>query len=233
MTNQATADGRESPRGPIWSALLLLRQDAPAQVTGAPDTWPRWRVLLPHVLAATGHYSEPLHNERAGGIAGDVAWLLCRAGSYLEVGGLPAVAKTMVLRALALDEAVYGPNHPKVAIDLNNLTWVLRDLGDPTAARPLAERALAIDELAYGPNHPEVANRLSVLAWVLRDLGDPTAARPLAERALAIDELAYRTDHPRVVTDLSNLAAILQDLGEHVDAHRLERRAIALADPKA
>lgn len=186
MTNQATADGRESPRGPIWSALLLLRQDAPAQVTGAPDTWPRWRVLLPHVLAATGHYSEPLHNERAGGIAGDVAWLLCRAGSYLEVGGLPAVAKTMVLRALALDEAVYGPNHPKVAIDLNNLTWVLRDLGDPTAARPLAERALAIDELAYRTDHPRVVTDLSNLAAILQDLGEHVDAHRLERRAIAL-----------------------------------------------
>ena len=33
----------------------VLRADAPAQITGAPQDWPRWAVLLPHVLAATGH----------------------------------------------------------------------------------------------------------------------------------------------------------------------------------
>ena len=36
-------------------ALRVLRADAPAQIMGAPQAWPRWAVLLPHVLAATGH----------------------------------------------------------------------------------------------------------------------------------------------------------------------------------
>ena len=40
----------------------------------------------------------------------------------------------------------YGPDHPDVATDLNNLATILQDLGDLAGARPLQERALAIDE---------------------------------------------------------------------------------------
>ena len=50
---------------PLAVALRLLSADAPAQITGAPQAWPRWAVLLPHVLAATGHPG------RAAGPGGD------------------------------------------------------------------------------------------------------------------------------------------------------------------
>ena len=36
-------------------------------------------------------------------------------------------------RALAIGEATYGADHPKVASHLSNLARVLRDLGDPAA----------------------------------------------------------------------------------------------------
>jgi len=70
-----------------------------------------------------------------------------------------------------ITEAAYGPDHPSVAIRLNNLAAILRDLGDAAGARPLAERALVITEAAYGPNHLQVTFDLNNLAAILRDLG--------------------------------------------------------------
>jgi len=50
---------------------------------------------------------------------------------------------------VAIDEAAYGPDHPEVATDLNNLALILRDLSQLEAARPsLREQALAINEAA-------------------------------------------------------------------------------------
>ena len=86
---------------------------------------------------------------------------------------MAAAARPLAERALAITETAYGPDHPDVGTRLNNLAWILRDLGDPAAARPLAERALAITETAYGPEHPDVGIQLDNLAWILRDLGDP------------------------------------------------------------
>jgi len=172
---------------PLAVALRLLRADAPAEIMGAPQDWPPWAVLLPHVLAAAGHAGHP-GRQPGPAVMNDASWLLDRAGTYLQVQAQLTDAKTLLERALAIDEAAYGPDHPDVGIRLNNLALILRDLGDPAGARPLQERALGIDEAAYGPDHPDVGTDLNNLAQILQDLGDPAGARALQERALAITE---------------------------------------------
>ena len=57
-------------------------------------------------------------------------------------------------RALAIDEASYGKDHPNVAIDLNNLAQLLQATNRLGEAEPLMRRALAIDEASYGKDHP-------------------------------------------------------------------------------
>ncbi|HEX6112455.1 MAG TPA: tetratricopeptide repeat protein [Geminicoccaceae bacterium] len=57
-------------------------------------------------------------------------------------------------RALRIDEASFGPDHPHVAIRVNNLGSVLRALGDLAGARAAFERALPIFERVLGPDHP-------------------------------------------------------------------------------
>ena len=51
-----------------------------------------------------------------------------------DLGDLPG-AKTQLERALAIDEAAYGPDHLNVAIRRNNLGSVLQDLGDLPGVR--------------------------------------------------------------------------------------------------
>ncbi|HEY4852814.1 MAG TPA: tetratricopeptide repeat protein, partial [Streptosporangiaceae bacterium] len=109
---------------------------------------------------------------------------------YLQVHARLTDARPLLERALAIDEAVYGPGHPEVAAALNNLATILRDLGEAGAARSLQERALAIDEAVYGAGHPKVALRLNNLATILRDPGQLAAAQLLQERAEAITEAA-------------------------------------------
>ena len=58
-------------------------------------------------------------------------------------------------RALAIDEKSYGPEHPDVARDLNNLAQLLQATNRLGEAEPLMRRALAIDEKSFGPEHPE------------------------------------------------------------------------------
>ncbi len=65
-------------------------------------------------------------------------------------------ALPLYARALAIHEAAYGPDHPAVVTDLNNLAGALQDLGRATDALPLLQRALAIAETVYGPDHPSV-----------------------------------------------------------------------------
>jgi hypothetical protein len=137
---------------------------------GPPPGWPRWAVLLPHVLAATGHADSALA-ALGDDIGPTVSWLLDRAAAYLQVRARPAEARPLAEPALAITEAVYGPDHPDVGALVNNLASILQDLGEAGRARPLAERALAIDEAAYGPDHPAVGTDLGFLAAILENLG--------------------------------------------------------------
>ena len=70
---------------------------------------------------------------------------------------------------MAIDEASFGPDHPLVAIHLNNLAGLLRQTNRLSEAEPLFRRALAIDEMSYGPDHPTVAKDLDGLASLLHD----------------------------------------------------------------
>jgi hypothetical protein len=141
-------------------ALSLLRADAPGDIERDPRSWPRWAALLPHVLAVTAYLDR--EEEPFAGLLQDASWLLDRAGTYLHVHARLNDARPLLERALAIDEAVHGPDHADVAADLNNLALTLRDLDHPGQAQPLYERALAITEAAYGPDHPTVATIMTV-----------------------------------------------------------------------
>ena len=94
----------------------------------------------------------------------------------------------MMRRALALDEAHYGPDHPNVAMVLTNLAVLLEITGRPAEAEQLARRALAIDEVRFGADHPNVATNLTNLARILQAMNRPTEAEPLMQRARAIEQ---------------------------------------------
>ena len=132
-------------------------------------------------------------------------------------------------RALAIDEASLGKDHPNVAIDLNNLAQLLQDTNRLGEAEPLMRRALAIDEASLGKDHPNVAIR-------------PQQPRPVAAshqparrggtadapRAGASTRRAYGKDHPNVARDLNNLAQLLQATNRLGEAEPLMRRALAI-----
>jgi hypothetical protein len=70
-------------------------------------------------------------------------------------------------RALAIDEASFGTDHPDVARDLNNLAQLLKTTNRLADAEPLLRRALAICIKSLGPDHPSsqvvMANYIGLL----------------------------------------------------------------------
>ena len=85
-----------------------------------------------------------------------------------------AEAEPLYRRALAIDETSYGPDHPDVAIDLNNLALLLQATNRLAEAEPLMRRALAIFETSLGPDHPNtvtVRNNLAALEAALKGGG--------------------------------------------------------------
>jgi tetratricopeptide (TPR) repeat protein len=75
---------------------------------------------------------------------------LYQASMYFE-------AAEIAMRALAVAERKFGPDHPVVAKALNNLATLYFVQGRDADASPLFKRALAILKTALGPDHPAVA----------------------------------------------------------------------------
>ena len=111
-------------------------------------------------------------------------------------------AEPLVRRALAINEKSFGPDHPDVARDLNNLALLMTATNRHAEAEPLVRRALAIAEKSFGPDHPNVARDLNNLALLLTETDRHAEAEPLYRRALAIAEKSFGPDHPNVARDL-------------------------------
>jgi hypothetical protein len=92
-----TRDDHAGEGGWTAVAVRLLRAAAPAGPPTDPSTWPAWRRLLPHVLAAT----DPAR--RLEPVAAEVGWLLQHAGEYLELRGRSHAARALLDDARGFD----------------------------------------------------------------------------------------------------------------------------------
>jgi tetratricopeptide (TPR) repeat protein len=184
-------------------------------------SWPVWTPLATHADAVATHAD-------AAQIVEPTAPLMNGLGLYLQARCRFQQAEPLYRRALAIDEASYGPEHPHVARDLNNLAFLLSVVDRLPEAEPLMRRALTIEEASYGPDHPRVAGELSNLAQILKATNRLAEAEPLMRRALAICEASYGPDHPDVARMLNNLARLLEDTARLGEAKPLFRRALAI-----
>ncbi len=189
-------------------------------------TWQDCARLLPHAIAVI------FHSEHLEVALEQAVRLSSQIGTYLGGRAEYHEARIAFERALKIGEKAYGAEHPTVAIVINNLGNVLRDLGDLAGARTSLERALKIDEEAYGAEHPTVAIRVNNLGSALRALGDLVGARAAFERALKIGEKAYGAEHPAVANLINNLGNVLGESGDPAGARTSFERALKI-DEKA
>ena len=117
-----------------------------AAITGDPQdvrSWDRLDPLVPHAEAAVAQAD-------AAGIAAPTGRLMGMLGVLFDVKAIYARAEPLYRRALAIDEASLGKDHPAVARDLNNLAVLLGDTNRLSETEPLYRRALAINEASFG-----------------------------------------------------------------------------------
>lgn len=135
------------------------------------------------VLLSLGMLSVALH---AGAQSAEWEKLTNESISFYQQG-LYDRAIVAAKKALEIAELTLDPNHPTVAISLNNLAGMYFAQGQYAQAVPLSERALAIMEATLGPNHPDVAKSMRNLAELYRKTGREQAAANLEKRAAAIE----------------------------------------------
>ena len=97
-------------------------------------------------------------------ILNDEVLELYRTGQY-------ARAVVVGKKALKVAEEIVGPDHPDVAVSLNNLALLYKTQGHYAQAEPLYKRSLKIYEKALGPDHTTLARRLNNLALLYSNQG--------------------------------------------------------------
>lgn len=211
----------ETEREAVFLAALRMVN---AALPGEPQdvrTWPTYRVLQPHAARVTD-WAARFDNPEP------TSQILSGLGGYLDSRAEHHSAEPLFRLALEIDEASYGPDHPKVAGRLNNLAGVLMATDRLFEAEPLFRRALEIDKVSYGTDHPEVATVMNNLALLLRAANRLMEAEPLFRRALEIREASYGPDNPEVTAELNNLALLLRETNRPLEAEPLYRRALKI-----
>jgi len=127
-----SADDR--PDGAGWAvwAVRLLRAAVPPDPDDAA-TWPAWRRLMPHVLAAT----DP--GRALDDVAVEVGWLLHHAARFLRARGEQESARALLEDAHELYLRRLGPDDPQTVAVARALADNLRALGRHEQARLLSE----------------------------------------------------------------------------------------------
>jgi tetratricopeptide (TPR) repeat protein len=203
---QAVMRGRLSELGEHQNAAALateLLADAYPNPASDVRNWPACARLTPHAMALFEHAPD------SGKGSNKTSLLLNQTAiNYVSRAAYPE-AEPLYRRALAIDEAGLGADHPSVAIDLNNLAQLLQDTNRLAEAEPLMRRALAIDEAGLGADHPSVAIDLNNLAQLLKATNRLAEAEPLMRRALAIFDKSLGADHPNTRTASTNLESLL------------------------
>ncbi len=199
-----------------------------------------WKLYMDAGINAygAGDYSEAVRQlETALGIAegfGDRDTRLAEILTYLALSYEDqrryGDAKSLIKRALAIYAKASSPEHPDLAVGLNNLAWFYEGEGRYEEAEPLFRRALVIEEKVLGPEHPEVAASLNNLAWLYDSQGRYEEADLLFRRALVIEEKVLGPEHPDVVKSLNNLAWLYDSQGRYAEAVSLYRRVLAIRE---
>ncbi|MEO7194299.1 MAG: FxSxx-COOH system tetratricopeptide repeat protein [Pseudonocardiaceae bacterium] len=212
---QAILRAQPSEHDMATVAIRLLRAAVPADPWHNPPTWPLWRELLPHVLAATNAHHTP---DPTGD---DVAWLLDHAGSYVLTRGEPASAQLLYERALCLRRSVLGEDHPDTLSSGSNFAENLHELGQYEQARQLDEDILTRRRRVIGEDHPDTLVSANNLAVNLHVLGQYEQARQLDEDTLTRYRRVLGEDHPHTLISANNVAVDLRALGQYEQARQL------------
>ncbi|CAN0111092.1 unnamed protein product, partial [Ectocarpus sp. 8 AP-2014] len=135
-----------------------------------------------------------------------------------------AEADRLYAQAIEIEEKTLGPDHPSLAMSLNNRAESLRAQnttlravhhrqGMDDEAEVLFERAQTIQENVLGPTHLHLAATLNNRAGLFSTQGKYHEAQPLFERALAINMATLGSDHPSTITSRAWMADLYINQG--------------------
>jgi hypothetical protein len=211
LTQAILRDTNPNPtthRDTIEQLLIAAQPDDPTN----PALWPRWAVLLPHILACNPASTD---NTR-------LRWLTFNAGWHLLARGEARTALPLAEQLYTAWTRRHGLDDPTTLIAAALLAYAHRELGHYDDTRRLNEDTLTRHRRVLGDDHPDTLASANDLAANLDGLGEHEQARRLNEDTLTRRRRVLGDDHPDTLSSANNLAAALRELGEHEQADRLE-----------
>ncbi len=138
------------------------------------------------------------------------------ADSYNNLGvinlGVDGFKASLYLsRALSIYEEVYGPDHPKVAFCLTNLSRANSDEGNEEEGLQQLQRVVGIWDKLYEGDHPSKAFTLSNIGRLHAMTENWEEATSYQNRALAMYKSLFGEKHPEVANTYSLLGDIEQE----------------------
>jgi tetratricopeptide (TPR) repeat protein len=182
-------------------------------------SWPRWRELLPHILALTDHIGPGQDTPVTAGI-------LRATSGFLQGDGLFDQAIISARRAVEAYEQLQGPDAPDTLTARSFLASAYRAAGDLAAATPLHEQNLADCERTLGLDDPETLVARSNLAYLYVLHDEPTRALELHQRNLTDYQRVLGPDHPHTINAVANLASSYRVLGDLAQAIPLHEQSV-------
>ncbi len=152
---------------------------------------------------------------------------LAYEGTATESGPKYDEALLAAQEALALQETVYGPEHPRVAETLDFIADLHRRTGNLPQATAVSRQVLAMREKTLAPEHPQIAETLKSLGLLFEQQGYPAEAEDCYRRATAMVtatkepdslDLAYSLwGMGRVQAQQGNLSSAVNNLQQALD----------------
>jgi len=153
----------------------------------------------------------------------DLAYLYKNQGNLAE-------AETMCLTGLELQEDIYGPKHPYVALTLRILSDIYKGQGRFQEATESLERGMAIMRAVENEDAPELAPFKVDMARLLVAKGDLAQAESYFDAALSVIEGSYGPKHLYTTKVLTSVAALYVLQGRFDRAEELISRAIPIQE---
>jgi tetratricopeptide (TPR) repeat protein len=200
-------------------AAQLLHAALPENPLFNVPAWPRWRELLPHVLALTDLIG-------AGHDTPTTAAILLAACGFLQGDGHYAQAIACAHRAVDAYRRLSGPDDPATLTARSFLASAHRAAGDLATATPLHQQNLADSERVLGGDHPETLVARANLAYLYALQDQPARALELHQRNLTDYERVLGPDHPHTLNARANLASCHRALGDLTSAIALHQQSV-------
>lgn len=137
-------------------------------------------------------------------------------------------ARTIAEEALQRADIALAVDADERRAALNNLAYIVNDVGEHERAEKLFREALDITIRRRGEDHPATNLARRNLVMVLRPLGRLEEAISIMNQVVAAQTRIYGEDRPQTLLSMNNLAILLRDHGDEAQSLAMLERVVAL-----